>query len=180
MREIKKTDFKVTEWSGGKTTELYILPEGADFSKRDFDFRISSASFTGTSSNFSDFSGYQRYILPLQGFIDVKYEGLYDHHLEAFEAEYFDGRWKTYSENSLDTLDYNFIVKNGSNATMEIVREAKEVKAYGYKLYVFSPQAYKAELNGEVKEMNAWSLYIIEEDFKITDLKKPIIICKYK
>lgn len=180
MREIKKTDFKVREWSGGKTTELYILPEGADFSKRDFDFRISSASFTGTSSNFSDFSGYQRYILPLQGFIDVEYEGLYDRHLEAFEAEYFDGRWKTYSENSLDTLDYNFIVRNGSNATMEIVREAKEVKADGYKLYVFSPQAYKAELNGEVKEMNAWNLYIIEEDFKITDLKKPIIICKYK
>lgn len=180
MREIKKDEFKVTDWSGGQTTQLYILPEGADFSKRDFDFRISSASFTSTSSNFSDFSGYQRYILPLKGFIKIKHEGLYERHLEPFEVEYFDGRWKTYSENSLDTIDYNFIVKNGSNATMEIVKTNCEIKSEGYKCYVFSHNDFEIEIDGDTKKLNAGNLYIIEKDFKIKNLKSEIVICKYK
>lgn len=180
MREIKKENFKVTDWSGGQTTELYILPEGADFHDRDFNFRISSASFTSTSSNFSDFSGYQRYILPLKGFIKLEHKGLYNRDLKPFEVEYFDGRWSTYSENSLDTIDFNFIVKSGSVATMEIVSEKTDIKADGYTLYVYSPKDFSVEENGEEKSLTGGNLYIFDTDIKILDLNEKIVISKYK
>ncbi len=81
------------------------------FSEKDFLWRISSATFTSTESNFSDFSGYQRYILPLEGKLRVYHEGLYSRELDKYEVEYFDGSWSTSSENTLDCRDYNFIVK---------------------------------------------------------------------
>lgn len=180
MKEITKSEFKITDWSGGQTTQLYIHPEGADFSKRDFDFRISSASFKETSSNFSDFSGYQRYILPLKSFIKIGHEGLYERTINPYEVEYFDGRWKTYSENSLDTIDYNFIVKNGSDATMEIIKTNKEIKTDGYTFYAFSVKDFTIEIDGEIKNLVGGNLYIIENDFKILNLEEEIIICKYR
>lgn len=180
MREIKKSEFKVTDWSGGQTTQLFIHPEGADFSKRDFNFRISSASFTSTSSNFSDFSGYQRYILPLKSFIKIKHEGLYEREINSYEVEYFDGRWKTYSENSLDTIDYNFIVRNGSDATMEIVKTEKDIQTEGYTCYVFCERDFEIEIENEKKILTGGNLYIIDEDFKIINLKDNIVICKYR
>lgn len=180
MREIKKDNFKITDWSGGQTTELYIFPEGADFKKRDFDFRISSASFTTTSSNFSDFSGYQRYILPIKGFINLRHKELYERELKPFDVEYFDGRWSTYSENSLDTIDFNFIVKNDSNATMEIVDKKKEIKSQGYTLYIYSPKDFEIEENGEKKQLLGGNLYIFNEDVLILNLNEKIIISKYK
>lgn len=67
FRRIRQSDFKTTQWSGGTTTELFIEPPGADFKERSFLYRISSATFTDTESDFSDFTGYQRFILPLAG-----------------------------------------------------------------------------------------------------------------
>ena len=57
---VKPEDFVVTQWSGGLTTQFAIYPEESTLAKRDFDWRVSSASFTTSSSQFSDFSGYQR------------------------------------------------------------------------------------------------------------------------
>ena len=45
IKIISKSDFIVNNWSGGKTTELFIYPKGASLSKRDFICRISSATF---------------------------------------------------------------------------------------------------------------------------------------
>lgn len=180
MREIKKEDFKVSKWSGGETTELYILPEGANFKERDFDFRISSASFTSTSSNFSDFNGYQRFILPLEGFIKLEHKGLYNRNLKPYEVEYFDGRWETYSENSLDTIDYNFIVKNASDATMEIVDKEGRVKSDGYTLYVYSKEDFNVEENGDKKNLKGGNLYIFQGDFEILNLGEKVIVSKFK
>lgn len=180
MREIKKENFKVTDWSGGQTTELYIYPEGDDFHDRNFDFRISSASFTSTSSNFSDFSGYERFILPLKGFIKLEHQGLYSRNLKPFDVEYFNGRWKTYSENSLDTIDFNFIVKSGLDASMEIVSKKGEINCDAYTLYVYSPADFIVEENGENKNLTGGNLYIFKDDFKILDLKDNIIISKFK
>lgn len=52
---------------GGITRELMIYPEGSSLGERNFDFRISSAIIDLTESDFSDFSGYKRYILPVEG-----------------------------------------------------------------------------------------------------------------
>ena len=37
-------EYTVSQWAGGATTQLYIYPEHADYSRRDFIFRLSSAT----------------------------------------------------------------------------------------------------------------------------------------
>ena len=58
----KKTceDYLSTKWSGGQTTELLVEPDSSSLAKRDFDFRLSTATVTMNTVEFSDFTGYQR------------------------------------------------------------------------------------------------------------------------
>ena len=37
-------DYKVSKWSGGDTTELYLYPENGDYRSGNFQLRISSAT----------------------------------------------------------------------------------------------------------------------------------------
>ena len=60
--QIKPEDFKVTAWSGGITEEIWIDPLEANFSKRDFICRISTAVVEADQSIFTKLSDYNRFI----------------------------------------------------------------------------------------------------------------------
>lgn len=64
---LTEKDYKVGLWSGGSTTELFIWPEGADYGKREFAFRVSSARVDLEESDFTPLIGVTRYITPLSG-----------------------------------------------------------------------------------------------------------------
>lgn len=69
IERIDPESFSQSVWSGGKTTELYIFPEGASYALRRFDFRISSATVDADESIFTPLPGVMRYITPLsEGF----------------------------------------------------------------------------------------------------------------
>ena len=164
---IDKEDFIVTKWVGGETTQLTIYPEDAIFSEKDFLWRVSSATFTSTESQFSDFTGYQRYLLPLEGELAVSHKGLYDRELDRYEVEYFDGSWATFSKNSLDCRDYNFIVKNGSLAKMQILGQGYEYLLKGSELVtIFSMDDFVISLedSDERIDVNAFSVLVLEAD----------------
>lgn len=36
MEIIKPEEYAVSEWAGGKTTQLYIYPQGSEYAKRNF------------------------------------------------------------------------------------------------------------------------------------------------
>ncbi len=183
---IKKEDFVKTSWAGGETIQMGIYPEDAVFSHKDFLWRISSASFTSKGSKFSDFTGYQRYILPLKGSLRLDHEGLYRRDLEAYDVEYFDGSWTTLSENSLDCIDYNFIVKSGSQAKLQILEEGQEYEFKAYNLVsLFSQEDFQVELASKtINKIEGGSLLLLEleEDLKlkINQAGQPIIITEYK
>ncbi|MDO5028922.1 MAG: HutD family protein [Bacillota bacterium] len=185
---INKEDFSVSEWSGGTTTQLIIEPEGADFKNRDFDFRISSATFTSTASTFSDFSGYQRYILPLKGQLSVDHKDLYQRSLQPYEVEYFSGSWHTDSTNSLDCVDYNFIVKDGKFANLQVfAQEASYIPKRSGSLCFFSLEDFTIEINDgkNSKNIPGNSMYVIREEDSIykIDIKNnqmPVILCEFK
>ena len=63
----KKTceDYLSTKWSGGQTTELLVEPDSSSLAKRDFDFRLSTATVIMNTVEFSDFTGYQRILMSL-------------------------------------------------------------------------------------------------------------------
>lgn len=183
---IKKEDFVTTKWAGGETTQLAIYPEDAIFSEKDFLWRVSSATFTSTESKFSDFSGYQRYILPLEGKLSVYHEGLYSRELNRYEVEYFDGSWSTFSRNTLDCRDYNFIVKSGSLAKLQILNADDEYIFKGSEIItVFSMNDFILNLcNHDIKrDINGFSLYILETDdeekISIIKANSPIIITEF-
>lgn len=188
-RIISEESFKKTNWSGGETTQLVIYPEDSVFSEKNFLFRISSATFTSTESQFSNFSGYQRYILPLEGILSLKHDGLYSRNLTNYEAEYFDGSWTTFSQNTLDCRDYNFIVKSGYAAKMSILKtpEQYEVK-HASIVSLFSLNSFEVQICSSIikRKIDGFSLYLLETDgseeetINITNLKSPIIITNFK
>ena len=69
--EIIKT-YKTTDWSSGKTTEMYIYPKDCSYNERNFDFRISSATIEVEESEFTDLIGYRRLLTILDGELDLK------------------------------------------------------------------------------------------------------------
>ena len=76
MEIICKENFKTNEWAGGITREVCILPaEGSSLQDRNFELRVSSAVINTTESTFSDFTGFTRLILCLEGRITLCVEG---------------------------------------------------------------------------------------------------------
>lgn len=120
MRIIRETDFNVSEWSGGVTRELFIYPTGSTLSARDFDLRVSSAIIRQPASKFSDFTGFTRYIMPLDGDIRLTRGGS-TVNLARRQLFAFSGSDEVWSENTLSAVDFNIIVRNGLPATVSLV-----------------------------------------------------------
>ena len=62
---LKSNDFQVSDWSGGKTKQLYLSPPTGHYGKRDFDYRLSTATVGLAESQFSDLSGFHRILMSL-------------------------------------------------------------------------------------------------------------------
>lgn len=65
LRILPETGFKTTEWSGGTTTELFLLPEDGSYKERRFTVRISTALVELESSTFTLLPGVKRFLTPL-------------------------------------------------------------------------------------------------------------------
>ena len=60
-------EYTVSQWAGGATTQLYIYPEHADYSRRDFIFRLSSATVECERSEFTSLPEVDRILMVLRG-----------------------------------------------------------------------------------------------------------------
>jgi environmental stress-induced protein Ves len=99
--------FVAAKWANGTTTELYKYPASSDFLKRDFIFRISTATVEAPKSTFSDFSGLTRILMVLEGQLQLTHVGRYTKELQPYEQDTFDGAWATTSEGIV--RDFNFM-----------------------------------------------------------------------
>lgn len=145
----------VSTWKGGKTEELCIVPEDASLQERNFDLRISSATIDLERSEFSDFTGYRRYLMKLEGdirlLIDDKNIIIRDD--EAFE---FMGDEKVISLSKEPSRDFNVIIKKDKKADISIEENKKLNTNKGE--YIFSLE--KARING--KDVDKYALYETE------------------
>ncbi len=168
-RIIFKEEFRTTAWSGGETSQLYIYPETSDFRKKDFLFRLSSASFTSEQSDFSDFTGYERYILALRGDLYLDHEKSYVRDLRPYEIDYFSGSWKTRSKNSLDCIDYNYIVRSGRKSKMQIFEIGETYKPSEKSIIsLYSTEGLSLDLQGDLVEIPPGGLLIGHVDLGLT------------
>jgi environmental stress-induced protein Ves len=108
--------FSATNWAKGTTTELVKYPPESDFLKRDFIFRISTATVEAEESTFSDFSGLTRILMVLEGSITLIHEGRYQKQLHAYDQDTFDGSWSTRSIGKV--RDFNVMFNSQARASL--------------------------------------------------------------
>ncbi len=107
---LSPTDYAVSNWSGGETTEVFLFPPDGDYGKRQFDYRLSTAKVLLPESEFTDLPGYQRIIMSLDNPLELHHrsvKGSRIEQLKAFETGYFSGEDKTKSFGQCQ--DFNLI-----------------------------------------------------------------------
>ena len=110
-------DYKVSKWSGGDTTELYLYPENGDYKTGNFQLRISSATVEVDQSEFTSLPGVERYLMIFQGHLDMIHGENEKVSLEPYEVDHFDGGVPTVSYGKV--IDFNLMLKNGARGRME-------------------------------------------------------------
>ena len=125
---VKANELQVSEWAGGKTTQLFIYPTSADFLKKDFAYRISTATVELEESSFTPYPNYNRKLMILDGVLDLFHDDQYAIQLHPFDQDAFSGDWISHSKGKV--IDYNVIFT--SNYASEIfhfeLSKGEEVK----------------------------------------------------
>lgn len=111
MNILRKNSFTTAKWSGGTTTELRIVPEGASYSERQFDFRVSTATVEAGESRFTLLEGVERHLMVLEGKIILRHDDMKDILLNPFEQNNFDGASHTVSLSQDNVVDFNLMLK---------------------------------------------------------------------
>lgn len=147
----------VSTWKGGKTEQLCIEPIDASLQERNFDLRISSATIDLERSEFSDFRGYRRYLMKLEGDITLLIDDktIIIKRDEAFE---FMGDEKVISISREPSRDFNVIIKKDKKADISIKENEKLNANKGE--YIFSLE--KAKINGN--EVDKYALYEADDE----------------
>lgn len=147
----------VSTWKGGKTEQLCIVPEDASLQERNFDLRISSATIDLERSEFSDFTGYRRYLMKLEGDITLLIDGK-TVIIKGDEAFEFMGDEKVISISKEPSRDFNVIIKKDKKADISIKENEKFNTNKGE--YIFSLE--KAKINGN--EVDKYALYEADDE----------------
>ena len=115
--EIKNKDqYKTSNWSGGKTTELYIYPENSDYSRRDFLVRISSATVELEESKFTKLHGVNRHLMVLEGSMKLLHKERREYDMRSYDVDSFSGDWETESYGKV--VDFNLMTKAGAEGVL--------------------------------------------------------------
>ena len=160
---VKNADqFSTSVWSGGKTTQLFIYPENADYGEGNFQVRISSATVELQKSEFTSLPGVKRYLMTLKGDLDMIHGVNTKVELKPYEVDCFDGGTPTVSYGKV--VDFNLMLKNGAEGKMEAA--------------VFGPgEACMADPEGH----NLLAVYVGEGSVSIlghTVQEKELLVCE--
>lgn len=128
---IRSNVQKTTEWSGGKTTELWIWPKESNYGERNFDCRISTAVVEVEESTFTLLPGHLRHLMILEGNLKLSHNNGEEITLEPYQVDVFDGGDQTVSRGLV--RDFNVMLGAGYKATVkafEVTVEAWEDLSY--------------------------------------------------
>jgi environmental stress-induced protein Ves len=159
-------DFRTQPWKngGGRTTELEVEPQGGKFL-----WRLSIADVE-RSGPFSDFDGYKRTIMLLEGDgMALSFDGTEPHRIaEPLRPFVFDGGWKT--ECRLlggPVRDLNLMVDGsrawGSLQARTLERPAERVLAARWEVLLALRGAAEAQIDGEAYRLQAGELLRLDD-----------------
>lgn len=107
-------DYKTSEWSGGTTMQIAIMPRDAQYSDRNFLWRISSATVDLEESDFTSLPDYHRYISTLKGNLVLSHNNGEKIRLKPYHVHSFDGGDNTHSIGSC--TDFNLMLRKEQTA----------------------------------------------------------------
>ncbi len=126
---LRPSDYVQNEWTGGTTSQIFIYPDGASLSERDFYFRISSACIETDKSDFSKFEGYNRFFTPLNSGLELTSNGNAPKKINPLELFYFDGASETSAAGKC--IDFNLIYRKSLKANLTVATYSKtEIISY--------------------------------------------------
>ncbi len=157
---ISKNNLLPSVWDGGKTFEYFISPADSTYSKRDFDFRISSASIEKTPSTFTRFENYLRYLVMLDADLKINRNGM-DENYSQNEIFEFDSNDEIQSFSSGN--DFNLMVRKGGNSFEVKVQKLHAVYRNSW-LFAFALEETKLSVNQQEIKLKSNDLVIIEND----------------
>lgn len=131
IKLLTSKDYKVSHWSGGQTTELFIYPETADYKALDFDFRISSATVENESSTFTILNKINRFISPIDGHLSLSHDHEKPINLKPFQCHEFSGNLSTKSQGIV--TDFNLMCQEHCLAEMHSTDVTKAGISYDFK-----------------------------------------------
>jgi len=121
MKLVTKECQKVSEWTGGTTSELLIFPENSTVSKQNFDYRISTAKVLVEKSEFTSFPNFNRKLAILEGKLKIQHNHSDWYTLNKGEQAEFKGEWITRSEGQV--VDFNVIYSNEYQVELDFVSQ---------------------------------------------------------
>jgi len=110
VRIVREQEQQPSRWAGGTTIQLAIFPETANYTTKDFMFRISTAKVETEKSEFSSLPGVSRTIMILGGTLKLNHQNHYSKTLQKFDTDTFDGSWLTTSFGQV--TDFNLMTTN--------------------------------------------------------------------
>ena len=108
---VKKSQQHTAAWTGGITTQIAIYPLQAEYNKRNFLWRLSTARVDCEESTFTALPGISRVLMVLKGEIRLEHR---EHHtavVKAYEQDQFSGDWTTRSFGKAS--DFNLMLGKG-------------------------------------------------------------------
>ncbi|MFT9077065.1 HutD family protein [Ethanoligenens sp.] len=119
-------DCHVSVWSGGSTTELAIFPPDAIYAERNFQWRLSSATVEVERSVFTRLPGVRRWLMPLNGTVELHHGGNQPVRVRPYESDVFDGGEDTVSTGCC--RDFNLMTRCGCEGNLGAVLCGPEAK----------------------------------------------------
>ncbi|MDR6761402.1 environmental stress-induced protein Ves [Flavobacterium sp. 2755] len=159
---FSKKDSKPSIWSGGLTYEYMIYPKTANYTDRDFVFRISSATIEKVPSEFTKFKGYHRYLIMLDNCLDIevnKERKVY----EKYEIMEFnsDDEVTSYTNG----IDFNWMISEKiSRHKLEITNSNQICNAQI--IILFSLDTTVIKINEKQYDLEPYDLLVIENQEK--------------
>jgi environmental stress-induced protein Ves len=122
----KASELKAARWAGGTTTQLAIWPEGTEYTKFNFQFRISKATVEVEESTFTFMPGVKRHLMILDGSLRIDHKGRYIKQLDKFGYDIFDGEWPTTAKGKVS--DFNLMTRGKTSGKLQalILRDRNE------------------------------------------------------
>ena len=174
IRHLTPKDYKVSNWSGGTTTEILIWPENANYAAREFSLRISSATVDVEESDFTALPGVLRYIVPLEGGFTLTHPHGSPVVLVPLDAPYrFSGEIPTHCVGK--ATDFNLMLK-GVDGVMAVCRDRFEIHP-GLNC-IYAPQGGRVSIAGERKQLAVGdSLVIFADQVTEVTVEKTMLHC---